>query len=120
MLGMIKTSLTIGQGHLNARREGQFSAIIVKLFINLVLIPLPMKPLRQPNTRPVITYQPRVEPVPPAHAWRVEGFKDVWMLRNRYVAFVLVGNAFRQSPPFTLPEAAQRWAMQVRHENEIS
>ncbi|BCG09785.1 CedA family cell division activator [Buttiauxella agrestis ATCC 33320] len=42
------------------------------------------------------------------------------MLRNRYVAFVLVGNAFRQSPPFTLPEAAQRWAMQVRHENEIS
>ncbi len=42
------------------------------------------------------------------------------MLRNRYVAFVLVGNAFSQSPPFTLPEAAQRWATQVRQENEIS
>lgn len=116
---MAKTALTIEQGHLSARREGAFSAIIAKLFINLVLIPLPMKPLRQPNTRPVLTYQPRVEPAPPAHALRVDGFKDVWLLRNRYVAFVLVGNAFRQSPPFTLPESAQRWATQVRHENEI-
>ncbi len=82
-------------------------------------MPLPMKPLRQPNTRPVITYQPRVEPAPPSHAWRVEGFSDVWLLRNKYVAFVLVGDAFRQSPPFTLPEAAQRWAVQVRQETEI-
>lgn len=117
---MAKTPLTIEQGYLNARRGGGFSAIIVTLFIILVLIPLPMKPLRQQNNRPVITYQPRVEPAPPAHAWRVDGFKDVWVLRNRYVAFVLVGNAFRQSPPFTLPESAQRWAMQVRSENEIS
>lgn len=80
---------------------------------------LPMKPLRQPSTRPVITYKPRVEPAPPSHAWRAEGFKDVWVLHNKYVAFVLVGNAFRQSPAFTLPESAQRWATQVRQENEV-
>ncbi|WP_074388336.1 cell division activator CedA [Buttiauxella brennerae] len=78
-----------------------------------------MKPLRQPSTRPVLTYRPRVEPAPPSHASRLDGFKDVWLLRNRYVAFVLVGNAFRQSPPFTVPESAQRWATQVRNENEI-
>ena len=80
---------------------------------------LPMKPLRQPNNRPVITYKPRVEPAPPSHAWRVEGFKDVWVLRNKYVAFVLVGDAFRQAPPFPLPESAQRGATQVRQENEV-
>ena len=79
----------------------------------------PMKPLRQKSTRPIISYQPRVEPAPPSHAWRVEGFKDVWLLRNKFVAFVLVGDVFRQSPSFTLPEAAQRWATQVRQENEI-
>ncbi|WP_202303528.1 cell division activator CedA [Dryocola clanedunensis] len=83
-------------------------------------MPLLMKPLRQQNNRPVITYKPRVEPAPPSHAWRVDGFNDVWLLNNKYVAFVLVGDAFRQSPAFTLPDAAQRWATQIRQENEIS
>lgn len=92
---------------------------MVRLFTNSVPILLPMKPLRQPNTRPIITYTPRVEPAPPSHAWRVDGFKDVYLLRGQYVAFVLLGDAFRQSPPFTLPESAQRWAKQVRQENEV-
>ncbi len=92
---------------------------MVRLFTNSFPIPLPMKPLRQPNTRPIITYTPRVEPAPPSHAWRVDGFKDVYLLRGQYVAFVLLGDAFRQSPPFTLPESAQRWAKQVRQENEV-
>ncbi|WP_242637306.1 cell division activator CedA [Leclercia pneumoniae] len=77
-----------------------------------------MKPLRQQN-RPVISYVPRVEPAPPDHATKMEGFRDVWLLRGKYVAFVLMGEHFRCSPPFTVPESAQRWATQVRQENEL-
>lgn len=80
--------------------------------------PLLMKPLRQQN-RPVISYQPRVEPAPPEHASKMDGFRDVWLLRGKYVAFVLIGESFRRSPAFTVPEAAQRWALQVRQEEEI-
>lgn len=79
-----------------------------------------MKPLRQPNARPVITYKPRVEPVPPVHARPVEGFADVYQLRGHYVAFVLVENRFMQSPSFSQPESASRWAKQVRQESDIS
>lgn len=50
-----------------------------------------MKPLRQQN-RQVISYVPRVEPAPPDHALKVEGFRDVWQLRGKYVAFVLMGS----------------------------
>ena len=74
-----------------------------------------MKPLRQQN-RPVITYTPRIEPAPPEHAVRMEGFKDVWMLRGKYVAFVLVKNGFLRSPSFTIPESAQRWASQIKQD----
>ncbi|MFO3903911.1 cell division activator CedA [Enterobacter hormaechei] len=80
--------------------------------------PLLMKPLRQQN-RPVISYQPRVEPAPPEHASKLDGFRDVWLLRGKYVAFVLTGEHFRRSPAFTVPESAQRWALQVRQEEEI-
>lgn len=72
-----------------------------------------MKPLRQQNRR-VISYVPRVEPAPPDHALKVDGFRDVWMLRGKYVAFVLIGEHFRRSPAFTVPESAQRWAVQTR------
>ena len=57
-----------------------------------------MKTLRQQN-RPVITYV---------------------LLRGKYVAFVLMGEHFRRSPAFSVPEAAQRWAMQMRQEGEIT
>lgn len=77
-----------------------------------------MKPYRQQN-RPVISYVPRVEPAPPDHALKMDGFRDVWQLRGKYVAFVLVGHTFRRSPAFSLPEAAQRWAMQIRQEEDI-
>ncbi|WP_312228460.1 cell division activator CedA [Pseudescherichia sp.] len=77
-----------------------------------------MKPFRQ-NNRPVISYIPRVEPAPPDHANKVEGFRDVWLLRGKYVAFVLMGEHFRRSPAFSVPEAAQRWAEQMRQEGEI-
>ncbi|MGG5838817.1 MULTISPECIES: cell division activator CedA [Enterobacteriaceae] len=77
-----------------------------------------MKPYRQQN-RPVISYVPRVEPAPPDHALKVDGFRDVWQLRGKYVAFVLVGHAFRRSPTFSLPEAAQRWAVQIRQDEDI-
>ena len=77
-----------------------------------------MKPHRQQN-RPVISYVPRVEPAPPDHAVKVEGYRDVWLLRGKYVAFVLMDERFRRSPVFTVPEAAQRWAMQIRQEGEI-
>ncbi|MFA1647629.1 MAG: cell division activator CedA, partial [Enterobacteriaceae bacterium] len=60
-----------------------------------------MKPLRQQN-RPVISYVPRVEPAPPDHATKMEGFRDVWLFRGKYVAFVLMGEHFRRSPPFTV------------------
>lgn len=81
--------------------------------------PLLMKPLRQQN-RPVISYVPRVEPAPPEHAVKMDAFRDVWILRGKYVAFVLMGEAFQRSPAFTVPESAQRWANQVRQENELS
>ncbi len=77
-----------------------------------------MKPLRQQN-RPVISYVPRVEPAPPEHALKVDGFRDVWLLRGKYVAFVLMGENFRRSPAFSLPESAQRWAVQIRQDEDI-
>ena len=77
-----------------------------------------MKSYRQQN-RPVISYVPRIEPAPPAHALKVEGFHDVWQLGRKYVAFVLTGESFQRSPTFNEPEAAQRWAMQVRQEQDI-
>ncbi|WP_231736607.1 cell division activator CedA [Leclercia adecarboxylata] len=77
-----------------------------------------MKPLRQQN-RPVISYQPRVEPAPPEHATKMDGFRDVWLLRGKYVAFVLIGERFCRSPAFTVPESAQRWALQVRQDEEV-
>lgn len=77
-----------------------------------------MKPLRQASTRPVISYKPRVEPAPPVHARRVEGYQDVYQLQRQYVAFVLLGNVFKQSPAFTQPESAQRWANQTRQHQD--
>ncbi len=77
-----------------------------------------MKSFRQQN-RPVISYVPRVEPAPPAHALKVDGFRDVWQLRGKYVAFVLMSEHFRRSPAFSEPEAAQRWAMQIRQDQDI-
>ncbi|HCW7014893.1 TPA: cell division activator CedA [Citrobacter farmeri] len=81
--------------------------------------PLMMKPLRQQN-RPVISYVPRVEPAPPEHAIKMDAFRDVWILRGKYVAFVLMGESFQRSPAFSEAESAQRWANQVRQENEIA
>ncbi len=77
-----------------------------------------MKTLRQQN-RPVISYVPRVEPAPPEHAVKMDGFRDVWLLRGKYVAFVLMGEHFRRSPAFSVPEAAQRWAMQMRRKAKL-
>lgn len=77
-----------------------------------------MKPLRQQN-RPVISYVPRVEPVPPEHAVKIDRLRDVWMLRGKYIAFVMMGDRFCRSPAFTIAESAQRWAMQIRQEGEI-
>ncbi len=77
-----------------------------------------MKPLRQQN-RQVISYVPRVEPAPPEHATKMEAFRDVWLLRGKYVAFVMTGERFQRSPTFTVPESAQRWANQIRQENEV-
>ncbi|WP_245880176.1 cell division activator CedA [Superficieibacter electus] len=77
-----------------------------------------MKTLRQQN-RPVISYVPRVEPAPPEHAVKMEGFQDVWLLRGKYVAFVLMGEKFARSQAFSVPESAQRWATQMRQEGEI-
>lgn len=77
-----------------------------------------MKPLRQQN-RQIISYIPRTEPAPPDHAVKVEGFRDVWLLRGKYVAFVLMGNEFQRSQAFTVPESAQRWAVQMRQEGDI-
>ncbi|KMK19006.1 cell division modulator [Pluralibacter gergoviae] len=78
-----------------------------------------MKPLRQQNNRPIISYVPRIEPAPPEHASKVEGYRDVWLLRGKYVAFVLMGDSFARSQAFSVPEAAQRWAAQMRQEGEI-
>lgn len=77
-----------------------------------------MKPLRQQN-RQVVSYIPRTEPAPPDHAVKMDAFRDVWILRGKYVAFVLMGNVFHRSPAFTVPESAQRWALQMRQENDI-
>ncbi|OBR79243.1 cell division modulator [Klebsiella pneumoniae] len=77
-----------------------------------------MKPLRQQN-RPVISYvrawslRPRNMPV------KMDHFRDVWILRGKYVAFLLMGEHFRRSPAFSVPESAQRWANQVRQEGEV-
>ena len=78
-----------------------------------------MKPLRQQNNRPIISYVPRTEPAPPEHATKVEGYRDVWLLRGKYVAFVLTGDRFARSQVFSVPEAAQRWAAQMRQEGEV-
>ena len=78
-----------------------------------------MKPLRQQSNRPIISYVPRVEPAPPEHASKVEGYRDVWLLRGKYVAFVLMGDRFARSQAFSVPEAAQRWAAQMRQEGEV-
>lgn len=51
------------------------------------------KPLRQQN-RQIISYVPRTEPAPPEHAIKMDSFRDVWMLRGKYVAFVLMGESF--------------------------
>lgn len=77
-----------------------------------------MKSHRQQN-RPVISYVPRVEPAPPEHASKVDGYRDVWLLRGKYVAFVLMSNRFHRSQAFSVPEAAQRWAEQMRQESEF-
>ncbi|BED96294.1 hypothetical protein Ef18B233LT_17870 [Escherichia fergusonii] len=49
----------------------------------------------------------------------MDAFRDVWILRGKYVAFVLIGESFRRSPGFSVPESAQRWANQIRQENEV-
>ncbi|MEA1064895.1 cell division activator CedA [Erwinia sp. HR93] len=77
-----------------------------------------MKTLRQRN-RDIVTYTPRVEPAPPEHARRLDEFRDVWALRGKFVAFVLLDNRFCRSPRFDVPQAAQRWADQVRQDAEI-
>ncbi|EFO3325199.1 cell division activator CedA [Escherichia coli] len=77
------------------------------------------KPLRQQN-RQIISYVPRTEPAPPEHAIKMDSFRDVWMLRSKYVAFVLMGESFLRSPAFTVPESAQRWANQIRQEGEVT
>ncbi len=76
-----------------------------------------MKPLRQQN-RQIISYIPRVEPAPPEHAIKMDTFRDVWILRGKYVAFVLTGESFQRSPAFSVPESAQRWANQVRRKTK--
>ncbi len=55
-----------------------------------------------------------------AHAIKMDSFRDVWMLRSKYVAFVLMGESFLRSPAFTVPESAQRWANQIRQEGEVT
>lgn len=77
-----------------------------------------MKPLRQKN-RPVISYAARVDPASPEHAVPVDGYRDVWLLRGKYVAFVLRGDALLRSPAFSGPESAGRWATQIRQEREL-
>ncbi|WP_348235196.1 cell division activator CedA, partial [Salmonella enterica] len=54
-----------------------------------------MKPIRQQN-RQIIIYIPRVEPAPPEHAIKMYTFRDVWILRCKYVAFVLTGESFQR------------------------
>ena len=80
--------------------------------------PVMKKPLR-PQNRQIISYVPRTEPAPPEHAIKMDSFRDVWMLRGKYVAFVLMGESFLRSPAFTVPEFAQRWANQIRRGREV-
>lgn len=102
-----------------ATRGGRIDYHRIFLLPECALVnPSLMKPFRQQN-RPVISYVPRVEPAPPEHALKVDGFRDVWQLRGKYVAFVLMGEHFRRSPAFSGPESAQRWANQVRQDEEI-
>lgn len=102
-----------------ATRGGRIGYHRIFLFPEFVLVNQSlMKPLRQQN-RQVISYVPRVEPAPPDHALKVDGFRDVWQLRGKYVAFVLIGEHFRRSPAFTVPESAQRWAVQTRQDEEV-
>lgn len=90
------------------------------LIFNMRLVkPVMKKPLRQQN-RQIISYVPRTEPAPPEHAIKMDSFRDVWMLRGKYVAFVLMGESFLRSPAFTVPESAQRWANQIRQEGEVT
>ena len=77
-----------------------------------------MKPLRHQNRR-VISYAPRIEPAPPEHALKVDGFRDVCLFRGKYVACVLQGERLTRPPVFSAPEPAQRWATQIRQEGEI-
>ncbi len=102
----------------NATPEGNFG--YHSLFVSALLVNEPlMKTLRQQN-RPVISYVPRIEPAPPEHAVKMEGFQDVWILRGKYVAFVFTGETFARSQAFTIPESAQRWATQMRQEEDIT
>lgn len=78
-----------------------------------------MKSLRQTN-RKIISYEPHVEPPPPEQAVRIDGFQDVYLLSNKYVAFVLTDEQFLRSPNFDTPEPAQRWATQIRRQTEIT
>lgn len=78
-----------------------------------------MKSLRHTNL-PIISYVPRREPPPPDHAQRVIDFQDVYLLRGKYIAFVLVDERFLRSPDFDSPEPAQRWATQIRRQAEIA
>ncbi|MCT7428784.1 cell division activator CedA [Escherichia coli] len=80
--------------------------------------PVMKKPLRQQN-RQIISYVPRTEPAPPEHAIKMDSFRDVWMLRGKYVAFVH-GRVISAPPAFTVPESAQRWANQIRQEGEVT
>ena len=51
---------------------------------------------------------------------KMDTFRDVWILRGKYVAFVLMGESFLRSPAFSVPESAQRWANQIRQEGEVA
>ncbi|EAR0206509.1 cell division activator CedA [Salmonella enterica] len=70
--------------------------------------------------KPRISRTVSADPAPPEHAIKMDTFRDVWILRGKYVAFVLMGESFQRSPAFSVPESAQRWANQVRQENEIA
>jgi cell division activator len=48
----------------------------------------------------------------------MDGFRDVDFARE-VCRLCADGRAFRRSPAFSVPEAAQRWAMQMRQEGEM-
>ena len=116
MPSLAKEAISPTRGATEGSRIGYHRIFLLQEFA--LVNPSLMKPLRQQN-RQVISYVPRVEPAPPDHALKVEGFRDVWLLRGKYVAFVLIGEHFRRSPTFTVPESAQRWAMQIRQDEEV-